>query len=86
MAEFVRELESRFGDGALGAARSMEGEGARAMEASVRAFLQDVPEGQELPAFQQIAKYAQDTADNLRRTAIQVETVKVTILGMVAWL
>ncbi|MFC8272202.1 hypothetical protein ACFUJR_06580, partial [Streptomyces sp. NPDC057271] len=86
VAGFVRELEARFGEEAYGAARSMEGEGARAMEESVRGFLEGVGPEQELPAFQQIAKYAQDTADNLRKTAIQVETTKVTILGMVAWL
>ncbi|MFD3998612.1 hypothetical protein, partial [Streptomyces sp. NPDC058583] len=85
-AVFLVRFEKVFEADALGAARAMKGEGARAMEASVSKLLYEVPAGQKLPAFKSLIKSYQDTADNLRKIAIAVETAKVTILGMVAFL
>ncbi|MEU8527067.1 hypothetical protein AB0C77_15935, partial [Streptomyces sp. NPDC048629] len=86
MATHVRGLKAEFAGSAFGAARTMEGDGARALEASLRKFTEEVPAGQELPAFEQIGKYLLEVSENLRKIAIQVETTKVTILGMASWL
>ncbi|MEU8527075.1 hypothetical protein AB0C77_15975 [Streptomyces sp. NPDC048629] len=86
MATHVRGMKPEFAGSAFGAARTMEGDGARALEASLRKFTEEVPAGQELPAFEQIGKYLLEVSENLRKIAIQVETTKVTILGMASWL
>ncbi|MFE5301946.1 hypothetical protein, partial [Streptomyces sp. NPDC056632] len=63
LAGYVRDLEGRFADPAYAAVGTMEGEGAAALKASLDRFVREIGADQELPAFQQIARYMQDTAD-----------------------